>query len=814
MRLNTITPLLVAGFMILLNSPAAQATFTLGSLSASVAATENMTVGAALTTGTLDIGGSAQTGTISIGAGTGAQIVNLGTGATGAKTINMGTGAVANAITIGTTTGAASMAINSGTGDMILWSIDDISLLGGSAGSVINVGTNTHGNAINIGTDNTAADTIVMGSALDDVDLAGEDITLTSADDVAILVGGAGGILNLATGTEGYAINVGTNNTTLDTIIIGSALDNVDLAGEDIALTSADDIHILGGSAGSIINVGTNVDGNAINIGTDNTAADTIILGSALDNVDLAGEDIAFTSADDLHLLGGSAGSIINIGTNVDGNVINVGTDNTAADTIVIGSALDNVDLAGEDITLTSADDVAILVGGAGGILNLATGTEGYAINVGTNNTTLDTIIIGSALDNVDLAGEDIALTSADDIHILGGSAGSIINVGTNVDGNVINIGTDNTAADTINIGSALDTVNIVGATLNSTGGAFDISAAGALTLGDTNATSVSICNSAACDTLTLGTNADADAITLGDSLDNVDLAGEDIALTSADDIHILGGSAGSIINVGTNVDGNAINIGTDNTAADTIIIGSALDNVDVAGEDIAFASADDIHILSSSAAGIINVGTGPDGYVFNIATDNSAADDVNVGSALDDVDVAGEDIALTSADDLHLLGGSAGSIINIGTNVDGNAINIGTDNTAADTIVIGSALDAVSITDDNWGITAAGAANFASFQLDGAGGTMSNFLTETTASLDIAAAGSTACSTAVTDTVTGAALGDTVLVAPSADDAAWDEGQLTAWVSAADTVSIIYCADDTGGNPADMTYEVMVFQN
>src|SRR3989339_853993 len=409
-----------------------------------------------------------------------ASAATFDSGTTGA--VNIGTGASAKTVTVGNATTTTARALNSGTGDMTLTSTDDVSILGGSAGSIINIGTNVDGNAINVGTDNTAADTIIVGSALDNVDLAGEDIALTSADDIHILGGSAGSIINIGTNVDGNAINVGTDNTAADTIIIGSALDNVDLAGEDIALTSADDIHILGGSAGSIINIGTNVDGNAINVGTDNTAADTIIIGSALDNVDLAGEDIALTSADDIHILGGSAGSIINIGTNVDGNAINVGTDNTAADTIVIGSALDTSSLAGiavtvgstgttsaltlqsgtgdvtvtstDDFIFTATDDITISGNSAAGILNLGTGNDGYAINIGTDNTAADTIIIGSALDNVDLAGEDIALTSADDIHILGGSAGSIINIGTNVDGNAINVGTDNTAADTIVIGS------------------------------------------------------------------------------------------------------------------------------------------------------------------------------------------------------------------------------------------------------------------------------------------------------------------------------------------------------------------------
>ncbi len=54
---------------------------------------------------------------------------------------------------------------------------------------------------------------------------------------------------------------------------------------------------------------------------------------------------------------------------------------------------------------------------------------------------------------------------------------------------------------------------------------ALDQSTAGALTIGNTTATSVSICNSAACDTISIGSNADADTITIGDSSDGLTIA-------------------------------------------------------------------------------------------------------------------------------------------------------------------------------------------------------------------------------------------------------------------------------------------------
>src|SRR3989339_757093 len=322
-----------------------------------------------------------------------ASAATFDSGTTGA--VNIGTGASAKTVTVGNATTTTALALNSGTGDMTLTSTDDVSILGGSAGSIINIGTNVDGNAINVGTDNTAADTIVIGSALDTSSLAG----------IAVTVGSTGT-------TSALTLQSGTGDVTVTST-------------DDFIFTATDDITISGNSAAGILNLGTGNDGFAINVGTDNTAADTIVIGSALDTSSLLGisvtvgsagttsalalnsgtGDMTLTSVDDISILGGSAGSIINIGTNVDGNAINVGTDNTAADTIIIGSALDNVDLAGEDIALTSADDITISGNSAAGILNLGTGNDGYVINVGTDNTAADAINIGSALDTTTVAG-------------------------------------------------------------------------------------------------------------------------------------------------------------------------------------------------------------------------------------------------------------------------------------------------------------------------------------------------------------------------------------------------------------------------
>jgi hypothetical protein len=84
---------------------------------------------------------------ITLGGGTSA--INIGTDAT-TQAINFGTGGASKTVTIGSATLASPLVINSGTGDMVITSINDLTIKGGSAGSVINIGTNTDGDAITI----------------------------------------------------------------------------------------------------------------------------------------------------------------------------------------------------------------------------------------------------------------------------------------------------------------------------------------------------------------------------------------------------------------------------------------------------------------------------------------------------------------------------------------------------------------------------------------------------------------------------------------------------------------------------------------
>jgi hypothetical protein len=102
-----------------------------GNFSLDGVAGSSYTIGASTVSGTIGIGGAAQTGTITlgssasvqtvnIGSGEGAAAINIGTGTTAGKTINIGTGSIGNVLNIGTVTGASSLTLKAGSGNIIV----------------------------------------------------------------------------------------------------------------------------------------------------------------------------------------------------------------------------------------------------------------------------------------------------------------------------------------------------------------------------------------------------------------------------------------------------------------------------------------------------------------------------------------------------------------------------------------------------------------------------------------------------------------------------------------------------------------------
>src|SRR6185503_8407281 len=148
-------------------------------------------------------------------------------------------------------------------------------------------------------------------------------------------------------------------------------------------------------------------------------------------------------------------------------NIGNAGTDFTAGGGLTLAGTLDsngdvsiadtNIAFDGASTTFTATGALTLTPGGA-----MILGSTGQAATLQGTNTTI----------TANGAGNDISITSPDDITINGGSAGSIINIGTNTDGNVLHIADNDTTADTITIGSAKDTSSLagIGVTVGSTG--------------------------------------------------------------------------------------------------------------------------------------------------------------------------------------------------------------------------------------------------------------------------------------------------------------------------------------------------------
>ena len=187
--------------------------------------------------------------------------------------------------------------------------------------------------------------------------------------------------------------------------------------------------------------------------------------------------------------------------------------DTTVTGTTVVDNAI-TIDVAANG-GMTDGIEITNSAGNLTNGLNLVdtaggTFTTGIVFS-GTFTNIFD--IGGSTLTGTEvlrLDGKDAALVDTNDAV-----ATAIIGTGALDAGSITsNFGAIDTGADNI---TTTGTVS---------GNDHDRSTAGALTLGNTNATSLSLCNSAGCDTVTIGTNTDADSISIGDTNDTVAIVG------------------------------------------------------------------------------------------------------------------------------------------------------------------------------------------------------------------------------------------------------------------------------------------------
>ncbi len=433
---------------------------------------------------------------------------------------------------------------------------------------------------------------------------------------------GAGAI----TGATGVTLSSGDITTTGS--IFANDVDRSTAGALTFGNTNATSTSICNSAGCDTITIGTNADADAITIGD---TLDALAFASTGFNLTTAG---ALTGVASIDTIATSATALTFAGAG------------TISSTTISAITLDS----------GTTGLVNLGTGNNAKTINLGTGTAGNAINIGTNNTTADTIALGSALDTVTITGNssstfvlNAVTLDATELNRLDGHDAALVDTNDAVSTAITGAGALNSGSITSGFG-AIDT----GAdNLTTTGSIFgndvDRSTAGALTFGNTNATSTSICNSAGCDTITIGTNADADAITIGDTSDALAFASTGLNLTTA----------GALTGV------------------------ASIDTIATSATALTFAGAGTI---SSTTLSDITLDSGTTGIV-NLGTGNNA------------------------------------KTVNLGTGTAGNAINIGTNNTTSDTISIGSALDNISITSDQWSVTDAGVLVVASCTGCGGGG-------------------------------------------------------------------------------------------
>ena len=378
---------------------------------------------------------------ISIGSNDIDQAINIGT--QGERTITVGNVAGAAALAFNAGTGGIALASTS-TGDITINS-DDTLLL--DSDGVLEL--NTSGGAINIGTDGVAVNTTIG------------NVTGTTA---LALNAGTGGIALASTGAGDITL------TSTDTVLVDSAgvLELNSSAGAiSIGNDDIDQAINIGTQGERTISVGTGAFADTINIGNSTGAtAVTIAAGTgdlaltSTDNLTLTATDIvSMTDGTATFSLAGSGATALAAATTVDLDGTGAMSLNSSGGAIGVGNDAvgQKISVGGEIVTRTEVELNAILVD----------------INAGTGGVTID----GGGAISLDSGAASNFTTTAGDITI-DSEAGSV-----NVDG-----GESDVAAVRIVASHTAGGIDVDAGT-----NGINVDSTGAITIGGTNATGVTI---------------------------------------------------------------------------------------------------------------------------------------------------------------------------------------------------------------------------------------------------------------------------------------------------------------------------------
>ncbi|MEP7162243.1 MAG: hypothetical protein ABI747_00555, partial [Candidatus Moraniibacteriota bacterium] len=264
---------------------------------------------------------------------------------------------------------------------------------------------------------------------------AATDITTATGEDLTIVANGAG-IINLNDSVTTGAITISgaatdiTTGTDESLIIVANGTGVVDIQ-----------------DATTVDSLTTDTGGVTIAASQSYTGAGAVTLSSA--------------SASALTLNSGTTGTI-NIGTDASAETINIGNTGAAVKTIAIGnnSQANTITIGDASATSVSITDNNWSIT-TGGVASFVTGSV-----IGSQTFTTNNIADSGALTIKSASGANaltLDSTTTGTVNLGTGNNAKTIAIGTGTAGNTINVGTDNTTKDTINIGSALDDVAITG---------------------------------------------------------------------------------------------------------------------------------------------------------------------------------------------------------------------------------------------------------------------------------------------------------------------------------------------------------------
>jgi hypothetical protein len=244
----------------------------------------------------------------------------------------------------------------------------------------------------------TNAGTFTLGDA--NADTLNMGIDVTAAVDT----------INLLTGADGTADVFNLGGTGADDINIGSATSLVSITSTQLNVADTGDISDAGGAvviADTEFTVGTagadtitltSTGGDTINIGTDNTNADTITIGSVIDMFTISSAQLSIASTGDISDAGGDV--TINDALTVTGMLSDSDSEFIVNDAFVFGGGPTVVASVAGNMVLSDTTTNVFEISGSNAITNIGWGASTTAAPAGT-------IIFLTFITDADLVDDD-----------------------------------------------------------------------------------------------------------------------------------------------------------------------------------------------------------------------------------------------------------------------------------------------------------------------------------------------------------------------------------------------------------------------